>query len=436
MQEPKIELSAWEFRKAMQNGKALDVNGNEVSWFSSVDLNSEQIIYELHNVVVHGDVWVTNLSFSNKIEISNCEFEGLSFANCQFTKDIRISESIIKSHLLIASSDFETIEVYSSDFLGLSVNDHSSIKSLIIVGCKEIQGHLSAQNSTIEGLLRITHTKCNKNFYTSKSKISEVIIDYSSFQKITIPSISEKGILKIIKSKVQEISMYDNFTNLGYMQWNDILVTDYSKIELINAVMGRWDIINCNLSKSSLAIYSSKITDTFYTNTKFPELLVVPEEFEEGENKHEIFRDGYNQLKTIAQKQNDRRMFLHYQAAELESYFKSIFFKEKPLTQIQLAFMWLSNNYGTSWGRGVLFVGGLNLLFLSLYLSNLPFDFSKANVISFSAKYTDLLLLSLVKKPDFMIGDRGTIIFGLSRIFIAFGIYQTIAAFRKFGKSE
>ncbi|MBS1594924.1 MAG: hypothetical protein JST90_11385 [Bacteroidetes bacterium] len=436
MQEPKIELSAWEFRKAMQNGKAVDVNGNEVSWFSSVDLSSEQIIYELNNVIVHGDVWVTNLSFSNKIEISNCEFEGLSFANCQFTKDIRISDSIIKSHLLIASSDFETIEVYSSNFLGLSVNDQSSIQSLIIGGCNEIQGHLSVQNSTIEGLLRITHTKCNKNFYTSKSKISEVIIDYSSFQKITIPSIPEKGILKIIKSQFQEISMHDNFTNLGYMQWNDIHVTDYSKIELINAVMGRWDIINCNLSKSSLAIYSSKITDTFYTNTKFPELLVVPKEFEGIENKHEIFRDGYNQLKTIAQKQNDRRMFLHYQAAELRSYYSTLSWncKDGP-TKFQLLALKWSSDYGTNWLLGIAFTIAANAICLAICYWNYWPTFGKESFWAYAGKFGEYMF-SVVKKPEFVHSGFQTAVYYFSRIPIAFGIYQTIAAFRKFGKSE
>jgi hypothetical protein len=221
------------------------------------------------------------------------------------------------------------------------------------------------------------------------------------------------------------------------MQWNNIKPTKDAIIEVCNAVMGKWDIINCDFSNTSFVIYSSKITEAFYTNTKFPEILSLPEKIEEKENPQDIFRDGYNQLKTIAQKQNDRKMFLHFQAAELRSYYETLTWnKHDRYTKFQLLASKVSSDYGTSWWKGVKFVLICNLMFIVVCFGLRPINFSWSGI----GNCLNLFLssLSLISTPKILTAESNWEMnwFYLSRIPLAFGIYQTIAAFRKFGKSE
>jgi hypothetical protein len=429
-EKPKIQLSPSELIKAIRFGKATDKQNVEHIFYPDM----VQTIYGIWNVEVAEGVALSNLQIDKRIQLSNCKIGGLHIDNCTFDKG-----------LVLYNNTIDSIFIYESVFkLDLYIWS-TIVRDGILCNRNIFQTEFRLYNCSSDTLFIFSSTPLNnliiydlivRKQFTISRDIKECRIDKLNVETFSMPSVSKDGIFRISDSVFKNINTTQNFTNLGYMQWNNLTHIANAKIEILNSIMGKWDIVNCNFEDIKMIIYSSKITDAFYTNTRFPKKLTVPEKIGDEENEHDILRDGYNQIKTLAYKQNDRKTYLHYQSSELSSYFKSIFLKEKPLTQIQLIAMWLSNNYGTSWGRGVLFVGGLNLFFLMLYFSNLHFDPTHTNVITFCANYIDLLLLSLIKKPDFMVGNRGTIIFGASRIFIAFGIYQTIAAFRKFGKSE
>ena len=189
--------------------------------------------------------------------------------------------------------------------------------------------------------------------------------------------------------------------------------------------------------KTNTVIYSSKITDAFYTNTKFSELLSLPEKIKKSESPHDILRDGYNQLKTLAQKQNDRKMFLHFQAAELRSFYETLTWnKSERYTKFQLLASKVSSEYGTDWWKGVKFVLICNLIFVIVCFSLRPINVSCTGIGNFLNLF--LSSLSLISTPKILTAESNWEMnwFYLSRIPLAFGIYQTIAAFRKFGKSE
>ncbi len=97
--------------------------------------------------------------------------------------------------------------------------------------------------------------------------------------------------------------------------------------------------------------------------------------------------------------------------------------------------MWISNDYGTSWGRGVLFTVIANAVCIAICYWNYWPTFGKESFWAYAGKYGEFLF-SVVKKPEFVHAGFQTAIYYFSRIPLAFGIYQTIAAFRKFGKSE
>lgn len=102
----------------------------------------------------------------------------------------------------------------------------------------------------------------------------------------------------------------------------------------------------------------------------------------------------------------------------------------------------ISNNHGTSWGRGVCFTLLITLIFtlliyLTLFLDGLiVLDFTETGFAFFANGYLDVL--NIIKYSD-IINDIelswiGRALHLLSRIFIAYGVYQVVSAFRSYGK--
>lgn len=95
----------------------------------------------------------------------------------------------------------------------------------------------------------------------------------------------------------------------------------------------------------------------------------------------------------------------------------------------------LSNNYNTNWMRGVLFTLILGFLFYVLYqypYNTLPigYDYHFKRFISFIIPFN----VDFIKHDLKELCTLSYLIYFLSRIFIGYGIYQTIQAFRKYGK--
>lgn len=96
---------------------------------------------------------------------------------------------------------------------------------------------------------------------------------------------------------------------------------------------------------------------------------------------------------------------------------------------------WISNNNGKSWFRGVAFtllVGLTGFYFYGRVLDIkmvLPDFFQK--YIVFISSFPKLGLKEYSELPDTW--DLSLVVW-LTRIFISYGVFQTIAAFRKYGK--
>lgn len=102
----------------------------------------------------------------------------------------------------------------------------------------------------------------------------------------------------------------------------------------------------------------------------------------------------------------------------------------------------ISNNHGTSWTRGVVFTVGFAVVFailicLSLYYEGLLVaDFSCSGFEFFGHCCMDVL--NIIRYTDNINGIdlslTGRILHLLSRIVIAYGVYQVVSAFRSYGR--
>ncbi len=102
-----------------------------------------------------------------------------------------------------------------------------------------------------------------------------------------------------------------------------------------------------------------------------------------------------------------------------------------------LLFNKLSNDYGRSWGRGALFTALAAAAFFAAIwrwgLENPPLAPQFGDVWK-----SYLQILNLANWKDSLNGHElnapGVTLFYLSRVFVSYGIYQTVAAFRKYGR--
>ena len=140
----------------------------------------------------------------------------------------------------------------------------------------------------------------------------------------------------------------------------------------------------------------------------------------------------YNQLKQIAKRKGDIQTAYKYQSLEHK---QLLFSRRFGFDSLLLFLNWISNNNGKSWSRGILFTLIVAFFFYWLYLTVLGLSL---NTNEWWKDY--ILFISSFPKLDLeKYGYANSkwsvsLIIWLSRIFISYGIYQTVAAFRKYGK--
>lgn len=131
-------------------------------------------------------------------------------------------------------------------------------------------------------------------------------------------------------------------------------------------------------------------------------------------------------------------MIFKFKSKELEAYDKSLKFSKNRLTKTNLFFSKWSNNFGRDWGRGILFTVIVAIWLYFLYAC-FTFGFTSKpsfDNLQFHLKYLIKFLSPIHKFTEFKDYENVVSVFFdyLGRIFVAYGIYQTVTAFRKLGK--
>ena len=163
------------------------------------------------------------------------------------------------------------------------------------------------------------------------------------------------------------------------------------------------------------------------------------------------FRETYRIIKDNFYRQNNKIEGSKFYIKEMSVYqrelFKKLIYNRKDITL--LLFNRISNYFGTDWVRGVVFTMMTGSL-VSFFLLCRNYNLWHINIYDINAWIQSIGFLiriinvadmkpfeengnSLVKLVDN--NDTNNIILFIGRIFVAYGVYQTVQAFRKFGKS-
>jgi hypothetical protein len=169
-------------------------------------------------------------------------------------------------------------------------------------------------------------------------------------------------------------------------------------------------------------------------------------------NEYRLRREVYRQLKFATEKNGDRIQSLIFKEYEMDSYRKELRLSRKVIDNDRfITWSNLSNNHGQNWVKPVVFSVIFTFVFYVILIvaqSNKLYFSPARNFIDFKITYSELrenlrvfpqlfnptrAVDKLFPSANYISGYVYTIDY-LQRLVLAYFIYQTISAFRKFSK--
>lgn len=442
-----------------------DVNSEYSQKDSKIEFLVENLIKDLK---IKSFTNFSNIIFKGG-EYEFIYFDGTFNNQINFERKIKnehlhFESSIFKNRIDFKEGDFEYINFYRSSFQGLIVfHGYDILKNESSeISIKELTVHSSYfeknVNLSIEDIKDLTLS--NNNFkqilsfdnYNNKNKNSSYS-DYLAFIRINLSGSNQGNI--IIENVYADITISDinlgniyfknidlhtlhinEFHNKGNISFTNLKSGVYLAIQ--NSIIGNFNLLNedlnifqeivisnSNLKGLILSIYPKKIRSYSYDPK-------IGYGLEDKSKNNQNLKNIYNQLKQVAKSNGDIDHMNKYKSLELRKLIKT---KRFGFDSILLFLNWISNNNGQSWTRGVLFTLIVAFMFFLLYIYSLGIELDLKN------QYKDYILyissfpkLELEKHLDMNRCWNVSLIIWISRILISYGIYQTVAAFRKYGK--
>lgn len=278
-----------------------------------------------------------------------------------------------------------------------------------------------------------------KEFLMSYGKVETLLI------RRNVPSSSVIALENIRINTLQIIGT----TNYGKLYINQLEpVGSNPTVDIDSSIVGNLDIISTDLSLFKVFIQNSKLVDLFYTNTSFPDTIHIKEGSEKEKLRQLI---GINeQLSVVATKRGDKYNTVRFQALSLDSMLKTL---PRYTTDWWMLYIYkVSNNFRLNWLQGVAFTLAVSLLFYIPFVMLIEDQISWGwygwqntwNAFKYVLSYRMeqfFEFLNPLHKIDYFTGENKQAGFGaylvdyIGRTFVGFGIYQTVQAFRKYGKS-
>jgi len=411
-----------------------------------------------------------NCSFSGgRIDITLNKFQdnysNFEFENCEVFDDFFIKDSKI-NNLAITNTDFESSKFQISS---------NSIYFLSIVGNPE-------KNNKIKSLI------LNEN-----KIIDSLDVRLNSFSQILLLSDNEISDLQINANDIEKIDITSNINDKRFLFWKNTLKnfsiirdSSFGVIEAKENNFGIETLFSDNefLEKSYFTgLKSPKSTlkfenCNFYKNTYYDNSTVLSLEFKsvlfhgitsfqnltcnhllkfdtshfekvaffEKSKIGSINSIDINTIRTIKSqllRTENKYEYLKFNSLEQRKHLQILGWSDSDL-YILLFNKW-SNDFGRNWFKGVKFTLKISIFFFivliivnSFITSNYPLNFninnSFADISTVLSEYLSFTFSFGFGNNELQGNGYLYLIFIIGKIFIGYGIYQTISAFRKYGR--
>lgn len=421
--------------------------------------------------------------------IQNSKIDDIWINKNSITSNFNIMTSLV-GDVIISSSNTGDLRFLTATINRFTIGKNSTIGKITLestvkafeIDFSFIKGDVAVNNSKIYNLK--FQTKELRKVSINSSFIQNFNLNQDSFCLLTINNCELERVVFsnciIPKDSVFQIAdcsinsfLFFQFTNAGWLnlislkpltsyerfsenEEQPIIVDSKYQFERVenkdsilyfgNSDFGKTTFIDCLLERfDTFVFHNTKLLEVFSAGTELPKEITLPT-FTKELIKAEQERLAFSQFKKIAENRGDTVQATEFLALEMEAYSKQI---ENNSSKWGEQFnLWLnkfSSNWGSDWVRAVFVTLGAMVIFYTAYCHALGYrmfgtDFCLfLDLASFSFEF-----LNPLRKADplkdfdshIKINWLARSIDYISRIFIAYFVYQTIQAFRRFGKKS
>jgi len=430
------------------------------------------------------DFWILQNSQTGHFSIHNNSTSGSFFINNSEISSFDVREDSSIGRFSIeensASGDFKIV---NSRATIISIKGQSRLAKLRI-------WHSTLQRIEVRSDSFISHFKCQFNLQgpvhltLEQGNFGHLNLNNSVFPEFTTLNISD--------CKVNRLTL-NNYCNYGTVffsglkpleEWEDFKkneddapifeegILQFEKIKrpstlrLTDSDLGKIQFINCDLRQFQRFEFSNtKMLEVFVAGSQMPgaKAFCLPNDEKNPSKLAEQKRLAYGQFKKIYEARGDVAGSLRYLSYEMRAYramLSNRIKRQQPFSKQwfdyvgELGILWLnqfSTNYGNNWLRGVVVTLFVVVVCFSVYCFLL--GYRPQPIGGNWIKFGELASHSLAYLNPFRDEDSGQFFETLendglkitwharlwdylSRIIIAYFVYQTIQAFRKLGKSS
>jgi len=343
----------------------------------------------------------SNSHFLDKVKFNGIEFqEDIDFRNVVFENEVELSELKFKKYIRLFESTFKSdvhfanLEFNNKSIFFTNLNDRSKFEGNVYFFKVKFE-EAKFWDFVFEKDVHFQNTIFNCPIFFNNAKF---------LGKTTFDSIETMGLTEF-QNKVYFDNAVINNIEFNHLAFENAVSFNYAIIKEIS-------INNVYCYKSPLSLVGTKIDKVK----------------DEGTARF---------LKSEALKSNNAFLITELNAKEMNLHFKQLKWKDQFFDKLIFLLNKISNNFGQKWERGVLFIFLSWVLSFSLII--LLRDGLGKTFIWLDKEYLREAMSYLwqfgsldVLGKEFSLFD--ILVFILGKTLIVYGIYQTIAAFRKYGK--
>jgi len=353
------------------------------------------------------------------IEIRDCTFEVIQF----------VGTSRIGKNIIVADSKIRNIDIFSVE----------SATQFSVFNC-EFGSFICKSANQIEGYLFLRDNNVTEEVVLSMASFKSIGIKKNIIKKVEFVDVDKKDSTVEISNLLADEILFNNIFIEGKFTLRQVAITRNGRLTMHSSNLGKTDFLLCDFENAILDFHNSKLTEVFLAETEFPKVVEL-----NGERNHRQAQLAFGQISTAFQKQGDTVRSLEYQSREIEAHYRQL---KCGFTKISLWLNKWSNDFGRKWQRAVLFslIAGLLFFYLVVISSNeyefgfgltydsqiIPSYFRFINPLRFFELES---IFKVNQKESYLTLNGWSYFFDLcGRIFVAYGFYQTIQAFRKYGR--
>jgi hypothetical protein len=336
------------------------------------------------------------------------------FVNDTFEFEINFSDCIFEQGLVLRACKFvENVDFRHCTFNGRTVFKKSKFEKKVRFHNSEFNSSINFENTAFKDLVDFYYA----TFYSTQQFFLTDFLSVAIFSNVTFTRQ-----IQFLYNKTTKDTII-SFENATFQQSLDISRANF------------W----CKLSFWKAEINSNPKEIWLYERDHISEKHIA-----KPIQAFKVLRETFRIIKDTFHKEGNQiesLLFYKYEMIIYEKEVKASKMKNAVEERISLFFNKNSNFFGTSWLRGLGFTFLVTLFFYTLFLftfyDELVFD-NSWNAISQTVKhFTEFLNIAKWDIKPFGINDYnwGYVALFIGRIFIAYGYYQIVQAFRKYGKS-